>query len=176
MFFEVRNIIVWSDFMQYNNLDFFKIISDIYENYEFKKLDKCKHHGITRMEHSLRVSYYTYIITKKLHLNYKEATRAALLHDFFTDEVSNLNMYGRFSKHPNIALSNAKKYFKINKFQEDIIVKHMWPSTLTPPKYIESWLVNIIDDISAVFERGYVTKNKLKLATSFIYLFIISRF
>ena len=141
--------------MKYKNTEFYKIIKDIYELDEVKRLDKCKHHGITRLDHCLRVSYYTYTITKALHLNYKDATRAALLHDFFIDEVSGLKMYGRFSKH---------------------LVKHMWPCTLTPPKYFESWIVDIIDDISAVFERGYVTRKELQFGASFLYLFILSRF
>ncbi len=162
--------------MKYKNTEFYKIIKDIYELDEVKRLDKCKHHGITRLDHCLRVSYYTYTITKALHLNYKDATRAALLHDFFTDEVSSLKMYGRFSKHPKIAYNNASKYFKLNKLQKDIIVKHMWPCTLTPPKYFESWIVDIIDDISAVFERGYVTRKELQFGASFLYLFILSRF
>ena len=46
-------------------------ISDILENSEFKKLDAIGHHGITRYEHCIRVSYYSYKITKLLKLNYE---------------------------------------------------------------------------------------------------------
>ena len=52
----------------------------------------------------------------------------------------------------------------------------MWPCTLRPPKYLESWIVDFIDDISAIFERGYVTKNSLKTAVSFAFIFIVSKF
>ena len=72
---------------EYNNREFKTICKDILELNEFNKLKDVSHHGISRYNHSMRVSYYTYLITKKLHLNYKKATRAALLHDFFTDEV-----------------------------------------------------------------------------------------
>ena len=144
--------------MKYKKSEFYKIINDIYEHDAFLKLGECRHHGITRLDHSLRVSYYTYLVTKALHLNYVEATRAAL------------------TKHPEIAVNNSKKYFELSEFQEDIIRTHMWPCTLRPPKYLESWIVDFIDDISAIFERGYVTKNSLKTAASFAFIFIVSKF
>ena len=34
----------------------------------------------------------------------------------------------------------------------------------------------MIDDISAIFERGYVTKNSLQTVGSFVFMFIISKF
>ena len=55
---------------------------------EYQKLKDIKHHGITRYEHSLRVAYYSYIITKALRLDYKETATAALLHDFLQIEKS----------------------------------------------------------------------------------------
>ena len=73
------------DMRKYKSTEFNDIIFDILSLEEFDKLKKCAHHGINRHNHSLRVSYYTYKITKFLHLNYKCATRGALLHDFFTD-------------------------------------------------------------------------------------------
>ena len=60
--------------MRKKKSDFYDIINDIYKHDEFMKLNDCRHHGITRYDHCLRVSYYTYLITKALHLNYKEAT------------------------------------------------------------------------------------------------------
>jgi uncharacterized protein len=44
-----------------------------------------------------------------------------------------------------IAVANAKKYFSINEIEEDIIKKHMWPLTLIPPKYKESFIVSFAD-------------------------------
>ena len=146
--------------MRKKKSDFYDIINDIYKHDEFMKLNDCRHHGITRYDHCLRVSYYTYLITKALHLNYKEATRAALLHDFFTDEVLTFNVVHKITKHPDIAVKNASKYFELSELQKDIIRTHMWPCTF----------------ISAIFERGYVTKNSLQTVGSFVFMFIISKF
>ena len=68
---------------KYQDIEFKNIISSIESNEEFQKLKNIKHHGITRYEHSLRVAYYSYKVTKLLHLDYKDTTEAALLHDFF---------------------------------------------------------------------------------------------
>ena len=162
--------------MRKKKSDFYDIINDIYKHDEFMKLNDCRHHGITRYDHCLRVSYYTYLITKALHLNYKEATRATLLHDFFTDEVLTFNVVHKITKHPDIAVKNASKHFELSELQKDIIRTHMWPCTFMPPKYLESWIVDMIDDISAIFERGYVTKNSLQTVGSFVFMFIISKF
>ena len=45
--------------------------------------------------------------------------------------------------------------------EEDIIKTHMFPVTFRPPKYLESWLVDIIDDIASIYERSYSIKNEL---------------
>ena len=51
--------------------EFFKITKDILVHNEFDKLKNVSHHGISRHNHSMRVAYYTYLVTKTLHLNYK---------------------------------------------------------------------------------------------------------
>lgn len=147
---------------KYNDKEFNKIIEDILNIKEFNKLKNKKHHGITRFDHSMRVSYRTYQITKKLKLNYIEATRAALLHDFFNDEVKNKNGLIRLIEHPNFALINASKYFNLSKMQVDIIKKHMFPVTLKPPVYKESIIVSFIDKTSSIYERFLWIRNKIK--------------
>jgi uncharacterized protein len=124
----------------------------------------------------MRVAIYTYKITKFLHLNYEEATIAALLHDFFTEEVKEKNALAKLRQHPNYAVINATKYFDLSNLQIDIIKTHMFPVTFTPPKYLESWIVDLIDDVSAVYERAYSTKKQLGSATTFMFLFILSIF
>ena len=157
-----------------NVCEFESIIQEIKTHKEFLKLKNMRHHGMTRFEHSYRVSYYTYMITKKLHLDYISATRAALLHDFFTSEVEEESSMNRLRKHPDIAVENAKKYFEINNLEEDIIKKHMFPITMVPPKYLESWIVDFIDDVSAIYERGKMTHLSLKTIGTFLLLFITS--
>lgn len=159
--------------MMYNNLEFLNIIEDILSSSKFIEIKGCIHHGISRYDHCLRVSYYTFLLTKFLKLNYREATRAALLHDFFTDEVKDLNGYKRLVEHPKKALINSKKYFELSELQEDIIIKHMFPVTIIPPKYLESWIVDIVDDFSAIYERVYSMRIQLVAGVkSFLFLIV----
>ena len=160
--------------MRRHNTEFYKLSKDVLINKDFNKLKNIGHHGITRYDHSLRVAYYTYIITKKLHLNYKQATRGALLHDFFIDEVSNMDEVSKLRKHPSYALLNAKKYYDLNPMEEDIIKTHMFPVTFTPPKYIESWIVDIIDDVASIYERSYSIKNELATSLGVLAVMIMN--
>ncbi len=157
----------------YQDNEFNKIICEVSNNKEFQKLKKVKHHGITRYEHSVRVAYYTYKITKILHLDYKESTIAALLHDFFQEEVSDKNFVARLRKHPGIAAKNATQYFKLNEKQIDIIKTHMFPITFTPPKYMEGWIVDFVDDASAIFEEGRVIKQHVKIVGTFLLILLL---
>ena len=157
----------------YQDNEFNKIICEVSNNKEFQKLKKVKHHGINRYEHSVRVAYYTYKITKILHLDYKESTIAALLHDFFQEEVSDKNFVVRLRKHPGIAVKNATQYFKLNEKQIDIIKTHMFPITFTPPKYMEGWIVDFVDDASAIFEQGRVIKQHVKIVGTFLLILLL---
>lgn len=114
------------------------------------------HHGIRRYDHCFRVAYHTYKLTKLLHLNYASATKAAMLHDFYTDELlQEKSSIVRFQTHPEIAVQNAKKYFEINEEEEDIILNHMFPITKTRPKHLEGWIVDMIDDGISIYEKCY---------------------
>ena len=148
------------------------IIQPALEIDEYLKLKDMKHHGISRYEHSLRVARNTYRITRALHLNYEEATFAAVLHDFFTTEVKKVNVFKKLSRHPRIALNNSKKYFDLSDLQEDIILTHMFPCTIRPPKYLESWIVDIIDDGVALYEWGTSYGKKIAAGAAVIVQFI----
>ena len=129
--------------------------NDILANKSIQNLKLYKHHyAYTRLEHCLSVSYYTYVICKFLHLDYKSAARAALLHDLFfydcEDKISRPKNH--IKNHPKIALENANKLFNLNKKEQDIILKHMWPLTFSPPKYLESFIVTIVDKYCAFKE------------------------
>ena len=134
---------------------FLEIINDILANKSIQNLKLYKHHyAYTRLEHCLSVSYYTYVICKFLHLDYKSAARAALLHDlFFYDCEDKLSRpKNHIQNHPRQALENANKLFNLNKKEQDIILKHMWPLTFSPPKYLESFIVTIVDKYCAFKE------------------------
>lgn len=161
-------------FTMYSNEEFQRIIHPILNNDEFLRTKEKRHHGITRYDHLLRVSYYSYIITKALHLNYQETTRAALLHDFFIDETENDSSIRALQKHPLYALDNAKKYYSLTDREEDIIKTHMFPVTFTPPKYLESWIVDLVDDVAGIYEKYRSSCNELKAATTFLMILFIN--
>lgn len=159
---------------RYQNNEFHRIVKPILDNSNFSDTKKITHHGITRYEHSMRVAYYSYIVTKFLKLDYKETTEAALLHDFFLDEVEDKNQVAKLRQHPTYAVENAKKYFDLSEKQEDIIKTHMFPVTFTPPKYLESWIVDIVDDVASIYERASTTHKELQAAMSFLFVLFIN--
>ena len=89
--------------------EFIKIAEDILSNKEYQKLGREYHHGTTRLEHSLRVAKSTYLIAKKNGLDYKEATRASLLHDFFTEDQIQSKMLKVAYEHPIRAYENSSR-------------------------------------------------------------------
>lgn len=160
------------------NREFLQITEDIFKNDEFNKLREIGHHGTTRFEHSVRVAYYSYNICKALGLNYEDAARAGLLHDFFLSYKS-WPLKKRFKlifTHPKISLENCIREFNINGRQKDIIESHMFPTVFPIPKYAESWIVSLVDKLVATCEFGITFKKELAYAASFIIVFITNRF
>ena len=131
------------------NKEYKKIVKDIFRNTEFKQLYNIEHHGISRMEHSIKISYYSYIIAKKLRMDYVSVARGGLLHDFYLngDERCGKEKFLDTFTHPKMALKTSKRNFKVNKIEENIIVSHMFPIYLSIPRYKESFLVNLVDKV-----------------------------
>ena len=154
------------------NISFDDIARDIINTKKFNELKSESHHGITRFLHVMRVSKHTYKISKLLHMDYISATRAALLHDYFT--VSDFNGTKGIKKgieHPSIAYKNAKKEFEINEIEKNAITSHMFPLGLKVPKYKESWVLTIVDKSVATYEYA---KFKLKNSLTLYSLFLIN--
>lgn len=130
------------------------IVSDILEDNKFLSIKKCKHHGINRLEHSMRVSYYSYLAAKKLKLNYIETARGGLLHDFFiAEDLTPKKQKLSVVFHPYSALENASNNFALSDLEKDIIINHMFPTLPHKiPKYMESWLVSFVDKGVAIYE------------------------
>ena len=138
-----------------DDIDFLNIIEDIMYDKEFLKMKDYVHHGDNRYLHSLRVSYYSYVITKALHLDYVSVARAALLHDFFYTDNSKLNFKKKLKvifNHPKAAVKNAKKISSISIMEENIILSHMFPIGNTIPRFTESWIVDLVDDYVSILE------------------------
>ena len=144
---------------------YYEIVKDIIDNEEYLELKSIKHHGLDRYEHSKRVSYYSFLISKKLHLDYESAARAGALHDFFLVENVDTKIKDRIKtleKHPKISLENSNYHFELNDLEENIILSHMFP--VVPkylPKYLESWIVDIVDDWVGVGEKIYSIRMRL---------------
>ncbi len=139
---------------------------DILRNKHYRELKKYTQHGsVSLMQHSLRVAETSLRISdliKKLHINVheKELVRGALLHDYFLydwhDKPITLKK-GLFAMHgfthPLTALKNARADFALTPREQDIIVKHMFPLTLTRiPACREAWIVTIADKYSSLIE------------------------
>ena len=132
--------------------EYLAIANEIINDEKYQKLKDEKHHGITRYEHSIRVAKKTYIMTKKRNLDYKKATRAALLHDFFYSYQTAPNAPKRMCKHPYVAYYNANEMIELSSKENNIIVSHMFPLTREYPKSREAWVVTYVDKIVALKE------------------------
>ena len=136
-----------------NYEEYYEIVKPILENKEFLKRKKFPHHGkITVYDHCLAVSKKSYDTAKKLNLDYKSAAIGGLLHDFYYKPWQDNTEKTKFFKqhgfvHAKEALENSKKHFSklMNPKIEDIILRHMFPLNIKPPKYKESWIVSFVD-------------------------------
>ena len=138
--------------MSYDD-EFLGYVSDILNSEEFVKRKEYLHHPNKSVyQHSLEVAYASYKFAKKHNLNARDISIGALLHDFYYKPWQENKEKKKFTKmhgfvHAKEALENSKKNFPelINKRVEDIIVKHMFPLNIKPPKYKESWIVSLMD-------------------------------
>ncbi|MFD1484305.1 HD domain-containing protein [Lacticaseibacillus baoqingensis] len=119
-----------------------------------KLADYTQHHYSNRLEHCISVSYQSYLLGKKWHLNVRALARAGLLHDLFYYDwrVTKFDLGTHAYIHPRIALRNAEKLTDLSPMEKDIIVKHMWGATTALPKYKESFVVSLVDDYAAMDE------------------------
>lgn len=120
---------------------------------KYNDMASCTHHGLSRYEHSLRVAKGSFYVSKILKADTKSATRAALMHDFFTNDDIDKSKWGNYLKeHPYIALKNAKEHFDVSPLEERIIVSHMYPFGDIRPNSKEAWIVTISDKVVSIYE------------------------
>lgn len=143
-----------------DNIEYYEIVADLLEHEAVQSMENYNHHfGTTCLKHSVSVSYYCYVMSKKLGLDYRSAARGGLLHDLFlydwkTHKVKTGEALHGFT-HPHAAYHNAKQYFELNQIEEDMILKHMWPLTLLQlPRYKETFVIVMVDKICSVLEIG----------------------
>lgn len=138
--------------------EFFNATGGVYDCEEVQGLKQyVQHADITRLQHITSVAYISFLVSKKLGLDVNAASKGAVLHDLFyydwhakDDGSHRLHGY----RHPGFALKNARKLCgnNLSKKEEDIIYKHMWPLTVIPPRYAESFIVSMADKYCATME------------------------
>ena len=119
-----------------------------------------KQHGSTSVyQHSINVAYLSLWLAGRLPLrtDRRALVRGALLHDYFLYDWHHhrhpkglKNLHG--FRHPQTALKNAEKEYVLTPRQRDIIGKHMWPLTMTPPACREAWIVTVADKYCSLLE------------------------
>lgn len=147
-----------------NKEEYMECICELIQHEVVESMKNFIQHGdINCLEHSLYVSYCSYLLCKRLGLDFRSAARGGLLHDFFLYDWHTGKPYRGLHGfiHPHIALQNANKYFNLTDREKDIIQKHMWPLTLDLPRYKESFVVLLADKYCASMEitRSGILRN-----------------
>jgi len=117
--------------------------------------DYVHHHFTTRLQHSINVSYYSFMLCKFFGWDYRSAARAGLMHDLYFFDNKSIDSDGNklLKHHPFDALDNSEKSFNLNEIEKDAIVNHMWPcQSVCRPRYKESLIVSFSDKLCAVME------------------------
>lgn len=146
-------------------LEYQDCIKDLIDTDIVQSMSQYIQHGdVTCLDHCKKVSWKSYKISKRLKLDYRSAARGGLLHDFFLYDWhipgSHVGLHG--FRHSKISLENAMKHFDLNHKEKDIILKHMWPLNIVPPRFLESVVVTLVDKYYSSIETVVTIKNWIK--------------
>ena len=168
---------------QLNNVpEYFDCVSDLLRDSTVRQLGEFTHHkGTTRLQHCLNVSYYNYLLCRKLHLDARSAARAGILHDLFLYDRKEHEPVdgegGHCSGHPKVAFFNASELFPLNDKEGDMIANHMWPLSRHMPHSHEGWAIQLVDKVCAVSEfctmAARKSRRKIRLAHTFALTLLI---
>ena len=161
-------------------LDWYYLVEDVLKSREFQKRKLfMHHHNLSVWDHSILVSFYAFVAASYFHADKRVCAIAGLLHDFYdqawidTPEIreldggihaKNLDIKQKlFHKHGfTHAASAAKNYVKYfpeleNKRITNAILRHMFPLTPIPPKYLEGYIITCVDKINSTRELPSIT-------------------
>lgn len=151
------------------------IVENVLLNGEFQKRKLfLHHHNMSVWDHSILVSFNSYLVGRYFHADLKVCAIAGLLHDFYsqawlsTPELENLEN-GKYTislkekkplfkmhgfVHARDAAENYVKYFPEleNKKITNSIKRHMFPLNIIPPRYKEGFIITMIDKWNSVHE------------------------
>ena len=162
---------VYNDLKNINKCSFFNewysIVEPILLSDEFQRRKLFSHHDDSVWDHSIDVSFKSFLVAKFYKLDVYTATIAGLLHDFYpyawqynkdleTLDKKYLKRYHQKHKsikelhgfvHAKEASINAAKYFPdlVNPKILSCIETHMFPLNVKPPIYLEGWVITGVD-------------------------------
>lgn len=130
-------------------------VKDFLQHEKVNEMKQYYHHNMIDCHfHSVFVSYITYKVCVKLNCNVHETTVAALLHDFYLYDwhvTKHDELHAWY--HPKAAVINAEKYFgKLTELQRDMMLSHMWPLHIVPPKSKEGMILTFADKYCTNFD------------------------
>ena len=115
-----------------------------------------QHGDTTVLLHCIAVAYFSLKLAKALRLQCDQDSlvRGALLHDYFLYDWHVADDSHRFHgfHHAKAALRNAQADVHLTEKEQDIIVHHMFPLTLSPPRSREATLVCLVDKGCGLYE------------------------
>lgn len=153
-----------------NYLEFHSCVKDLIKTPAVRKMNEyIQHSDITTLEHCIFVAYISFLVCRFFGFDCYSAARGGLLHDLFLYDwhLENPSNGPHGFTHPTTALKNANHYFVLTEMEQDIIKKHMWPLTVRPPKYKESFVVSSADKFCALAEiTGLYKRSKTCQAIS----------
>ena len=142
-------------------VEYLTAVEDVLDSEEVQDLKYfAHHHSTTRFQHCLNVSYYSFLLCRKLGFDARQAARAGMLHDLYHSSPKCTKEHLR--NHPRIALENARNNFDLSDVEEDVILKHMWPIRKGRPSYPESYVVMFTDKYIAFIEYCAYIKQSAK--------------
>lgn len=166
-------------------------VEDILLSDEFQKRKLfMHHHNLSVWDHSILVSFKSFLIAKYFNASARVCAIAGLLHDFYSqawlysDELAKIDDGKYLSEfnikkplfkmhgfvHGNDAAENTKKYFPelANERILNTIKRHMFPLTPIPPKYKEGFIIICVDKFNSVKEMPSPKVVTLKVKNNII--------
>lgn len=145
-----------------SDTNYLNIVAPLLKSPNVQRLATFIHHkNTTRLDHVMQVSYKSYKLGLKMHLNARALARAGILHDlYFIQGHYTMERHTHAYWHPKIACKNAEKITNLTALEKDIILTHMYGACLIKPHYKESWLLGLVDDWQAI--QDIIPTRKIK--------------
>ena len=143
--------------------EYMSTVKDVMSSPSIQRLENYDQHmGTSRLQHSINVSYKSFVLARLLGWDYRAAARAGLMHDMFYYNFRDAGYTARehCRIHPQIALRNARCNFSVSERESDIISAHMLLTNWKKPKFKETYLIVAMDNLCALEEviRGLFNK------------------